>query len=432
MLKWVFGRRSAESEKAASREKLPTYDEAKRIASEGSVVERTKLAALRLLPPELLYFFATDPAPEVRQAVARNDGTPLQADILLVKDDRPEIRSEIGLKICRLLPTLSSEQNRRVTRMAIQVLEILAQDQLPDIRAMIAENVKKLDNVPKDLILRLARDVETVVAAPVLEFSPMLTERDLVDVIKVGIHSDVLSAIARREMLSKKVCRVIAKTEDELAVAELLQNRTARLDRETLAMIVDTGAYHPAWHEALVRRGELESSLAERVAGYVSKSLVEHLIATNTAITPEIADQMRAGVGRGNAGSRLGEAENGLEDDRVRASRMFQAGKLTAPVMTRAAARKEKRFIYSALSLLTGTPAETLERVLGKKNGNRLAVALAWKTRLGMDFATALQAKIIEVPEADRIRPSGLSSVDEDYPFDAAVMAGLLKENDIG
>ena len=105
MLKWVFGKRSDASEKEAAREVVPSYEDAKNIASGGSVAERAKLAALRMLPPELLYFFATDSAPEVRHAVARNDGTPLQADLLLATDEMPQIRSDMGMKVCRLLPT---------------------------------------------------------------------------------------------------------------------------------------------------------------------------------------------------------------------------------------------------------------------------------------------------------------------------------------
>jgi len=427
MLKWVFGRLSEAAEEAAAKEEVPSYDEAKRIASEGSVAERAKLAALRLLPPELLYFFATDKAPEVRHAVARNDGTPLQADLLLAKDDLPQIRSDMGMKVARLLPALSSEQNRRVSQMAYQVLEILAQDQLPDIRAMVSEQIKSLDNAPKDLVLRLAKDVESIVAAPVLEFSPMLTDQDLIDVIKAGIQGEFLAAIARRDMLSEDVSSAVAQTEDDLALPALLKNKTARLDRKTLLMIVSAGINHPAWHDALAHRDDLDKTLAERVAGYVSESLVEHLIMTNTAITPEIADELRAGVRDREEKARISATDKEPEDEVSRAASMYRAGELTSSVMTLAASREEKQFVVYALSHLTGASAGKIEKALWGKRGNRLAVALAWKTRLGMEFAAALQANLLGLSEVDVIRRPESAELGDDYPLDTSTMSEILE-----
>lgn len=427
MLKWVFGKRSDAAQAEAAGEAVPSYDEAKRIASEGSVAERVKLAALRLLPAELLYFFATDEAPEVRQAVANNDGTPLQADILLAKDELPQIRSDMGMKVCRLLPALSSEQNQRVSQMAYQVLEILAQDQLPSIRAMVADQIKALDNVPADIVLRLAKDVESIVAAPVLEFSPMLTDHDLIDVIKAGVHSEVLTAIARRDMLSSSVSAAVVQTEDDMAVPVLLQNKSARLDQETLKMIVSAGANHPAWHDALVHRGDFDESLAARIAGYVGESLIEHLIMTNTSITPEIADGLRAGAKTRKPEAQLAGAADETDDESSRAASMYRSGELTSPVMTLAASRREKQFVIYALSHLTGASAEKIETELLKKKGNRLAVALAWKTRLGMEFAAALQANLLGLSEVDIIRRSENAILGDDYPFDASTMTDALE-----
>lgn len=428
MLKWVFGRRDAESEKTAAGQKVPSYEDAKRIASEGGVIERAKLAALRMLPPELLYYFATDTAPEVRQAVARNDGTPLQADLILAKDNLPEIRSAIGLKICRLLPALTSEQNRRVTLMAHQVLEVLSKDQLPAIRALVSENIKSLENVPKDLVLRLARDVESIVAAPVLEFSPLLTDQDLIDVIKVGIQSDILSAIARRKLLSGKMCRVVADTEDDLAVSVLLQNQTARLDRDTLLTIIDACAKHPLWHEMLIQRTDLDKALISRIAGYVEESLVEHVISTDAEVTPEIADQLRAGLDNRNDDDHLPDVEKEVEDENAKAAAMYRAGELTGPVLAMAASKSEEQFVYHALAHLTGAKPDVIEKALRRKKGNRMAVALAWKARLGMDFATALQSHVLGVSNANLIGPSGGPGYSDDYPLDASTMTDLLEE----
>ena len=93
----------------------PPYDKAKEIAQKGSVDERRKLASHEDLEPGLLYYFATDEAPEVRREVADNDGAPLQADVILAKVENGEVRGELARKISRLIPNLSNDQADKLT-----------------------------------------------------------------------------------------------------------------------------------------------------------------------------------------------------------------------------------------------------------------------------------------------------------------------------
>jgi len=50
------------------------------------------------------------------------------------------------------------------------------------VRQILAEEIKALDCVPKEVVRRLARDVEKV-AAPILEFSPLLSDADLIEIL---------------------------------------------------------------------------------------------------------------------------------------------------------------------------------------------------------------------------------------------------------
>ena len=168
MFDWVLGNKG--KKKAGKR---PAYDEAKEIAAEGGVAERQALAAHDDLYPELLYFFAADEAPQVRREVAQNKGTPLQADQILSTDQDAEVRCELARKIGRLVPSFSGKEQERLIEMAIGVLETLARDQLPQVRAIISEEIKSASNVPEHIVLKLARDVEAIVSAPVLEYSPL-------------------------------------------------------------------------------------------------------------------------------------------------------------------------------------------------------------------------------------------------------------------
>ena len=113
MLNWIFGKARGEGKRQA-----PAYEKAREIAASGSVKERAKLAGYEDLEPEFLYYFATDASPEVRKVVAGNEGTPLQADLILAEDENANVRTELAGKIGRLIPELSKRENEKVTEMA--------------------------------------------------------------------------------------------------------------------------------------------------------------------------------------------------------------------------------------------------------------------------------------------------------------------------
>ncbi|MGG2362298.1 DUF2336 domain-containing protein, partial [Salmonella enterica] len=89
--------------------------------------------------------------------------------------------------------------------MTLQVIEVLARDQLPRIRAIVAEEIKQATNVPHGLVKRLAADLSSIVSTPVLEYSPLLSDDDLLEIIATGSAAERLSAIARRSNLSYNV-----------------------------------------------------------------------------------------------------------------------------------------------------------------------------------------------------------------------------------
>ena len=137
-----------------------SYKDAKKIARDKNPAVRSELAERDDVKPEILYFMAEDNAPEVRRKVAANSATPRHADFILASDADDDVRCDLALKIGRLIPGLPPEESERLQDLAFEILNILAQDQLPRVRAIIAEEIKLATNVPKPMIERLAHDVE--------------------------------------------------------------------------------------------------------------------------------------------------------------------------------------------------------------------------------------------------------------------------------
>src|SRR3546814_5986557 len=94
------------------------------------------------------------------------------------------------------------------------------------------------DVCSSDLIQRLARDAEDVVACPVLEFSPLLSEEDLLEIIASAGLSSRLCAISRRRNLGEAISDAIVQRNDREAVSELLANGSAQIREETLDSLI--------------------------------------------------------------------------------------------------------------------------------------------------------------------------------------------------
>ena len=154
----------------------------------------------------LFEYLAEHGAPATRQAVAANKAVPAYVNRTLANDTVEAVRAELAVKIARLMPGLEARESEEVVALTIATLEVLAKDRAVKVRSVLAEEIKHMDCIPHDIALRLAHDLEEIVAAPILEYSPLLSDTDLVEVIAAGKVQKVLTAIARRKPGSWIAC----------------------------------------------------------------------------------------------------------------------------------------------------------------------------------------------------------------------------------
>lgn len=403
MLDWVFGNRGKRGRGKRGSRRPPVYEKAREIAENGSVKERSRLAANESAQPEILYYFATDQAPEVRREVAQNPGTPLQADLLLAKDVDDEVRCGLALKIGRLVPSLTPDENERLTTMALEVLDILARDHLPRVRAIVAEEIKRANNVPPRLIRQLAEDLEEIVAVPVLEYSPLLRNEDLIEIIARGLKSRSLVAISRRRELEAPVSDAVAATGDPEAVKALLENTSAKLADDTMDRIIEKAEENKDWHNAMVYRDDLPVRTIMRIASFVSAALMEVLMERhkdNAGVVEDLRKTVRARIERGD----IEPEDEALETAEERAKKAFDAGALDEPALLSAISDYDYAFVRHALALLADVPIETANTMLNSGSG-KAVTALAWKAKISAPTALIIQEKISRLRPAAQIEP---------------------------
>ena len=387
MLRKLFSRKR----KPADEQLSLSYEEQRQQIQNADASVRLDLASRTDARPEILYYLAEDDSPDVRRAIAANAATPAQADALLAQDADDEVRCDLALKIARLVPDLPADEQNRVREQTIEVLDLLAQDQLPRVRAILSEQLKAADNVPKHVITRLAKDIELIVSAPVLEYSPLLNDADLLEIIAAGTAQGAMTAIARRSDVGADVADAVVASLDVPAVAALLTNKGAQIREETLDKIIDNAAEVDSWHEPLVMRPELSMRAVRRIAGFVASSLVS-ILAERNDLDDHTAAELAEAVKK-----RLDQTGGGGAADEVRARELFKSGQLDDETISNAIDVGQLDFVVHALSLRAQVSLESVRKLLNSGSAKAIT-ALAWKADLSMRTAMRLQSKAGKVP----------------------------------
>ncbi len=387
-----------------------TAEDEQQILKEGSDGQRKALAGRHDARPEVLYYLAEDKSPEIRRAIAQNPSTPIQADEKLTSDESSEVRTELARKIGRLVPGLDAGEQTALREKAIKVMESLAVDALPKVRAMLAEEIKSAESVPKAIVDKLARDVEDIVCGPILEYSPLLNDEDLREIIAAGISSGALKSIASRVEVSEEVSSDIAATLDVPAISALLTNKNAQIREDTLDQIIDHAEGVGDLHEPVALRPQLSIRAMKRIAGFVASALV-HAMMEQAELPEEQAEELLERVRERLSSERVGEDEE--EQLAKKAMEYFERGMLDDAFMQQQVDSNRRELVVQCLAVLADIPVKTVRQIIHSKSG-RAVTALSWKAGLTMRTAYELQTKFALVPTAQLLHAKHGSK----YPID--------------
>ncbi|MEE9545286.1 MAG: DUF2336 domain-containing protein [Rhodospirillales bacterium] len=376
-----------------------TYEEAKELACDKDAKVRLSLAERQDVKPEILYFLTNDPSPEVRRAIANNPATPRQADLVLASDADEEVRTSIAGKIARAGLDLSGENREKLT----EALGILASDQITRVRQILSEALKDMTDAPPEVIKNLALDSEAVVAMPVLEFSTVLNDEDLLEIIEQGPASGGLGAISRRAEVNETVADAIVETDDVNAIADLLSNPSAQLREETLDDLIDRADTQELWHAPLVSRPKLPARAATRLAHFLADNLLETLQAhqdldteTLEAVKSVVQRRIEGGIPSADieTGPGLDFFDTELPIDM--AKRLHKAGKLDQKVIAKALHASDHSFVVAALAVRTDLAIEVIRKIFTAKSSKGI-LALSWKAGLPLGLAVQVQIRMARI-----------------------------------
>lgn len=276
----------------------------------------------------------------------------------LLEDPSPQARAAAAGKIAQQFTRGDlSARERKITE---DIFRILLRDAEVKVRSALAEHVKDAKMLPRDVAVTLARDVDAV-AVPVLENSVVLTDDDLIEIVR-AFGTVKQRAIARRKVVSHSVAAALVDTGDEDVVSDLIANVGADISEKSLQKVLDTLGDRECLHAPLVARPRLPLRVAERLVTLVASHLQEQLVMHHELSPGTASDIIMASRERAIIG--LLSPDVAITDvvDLVR--QLSRSGRLTPSIILRALCSGDTRFFEAAMAVLSGVPLANAQALI--------------------------------------------------------------------
>ena len=255
-------------------------------------------------------------------------------------EDRAVATLAIGRQVRAAAMT---EDDRRFAR---ALFTRIADDVAEEVRRALSVTLRNSPNLPRSVANQLIADMDSI-AAPLLEHSPVITDDDLIVVLRSRAAAKI-RAVASRKHVSERVSGAVISFGDGPAVAALAANDGALISEADAARIMRLAQNDDLIREAALRREDMP---AELVVSLIRRKVgdVEAALAPRTEHAAAIARDVRTRA-------KAGFATQDWSPCAMRAYVDALAGKggLDDATLARAAGQGDWRFVQCALAVLTG------------------------------------------------------------------------------
>ena len=238
-------------------------------------------------------------------------------------------------------------------------LLMLLDDASPLVRRAMAEVFARSYQAPAAIVQALALD-QTSVALPILEYSPLLIDADLVDIVATG-DGEVQCAVARRMHLPPSVCAAIAEVGTAAAALELIENAYAELAPFSWDRIVERHGHLAAIRESMLALEDLPAATRVALVAKLSDTLAQFVVAKNWLsadragrITDEARDRSTVSIAASSRG----------DDMCSLIAHLRATSQLTAGLILRALLSGNLELFETALCELSGLPRSRVSSLL--------------------------------------------------------------------
>ncbi|MEM7170788.1 MAG: DUF2336 domain-containing protein [Pseudomonadota bacterium] len=254
---------------------------------------------------------------------------------------------EFSQRICQVYNTqLLSSREREL---AEEILRDLSDSVELQVREALSAHLKESDILPNDIAVQLACDVESV-SLPMLEFSVVLSDKDLIEIIQTKGSSEQ-NAIARRKKVSEEVSEAVVEAGNEQPIKTLVTNKGAEISEDSLTNVVQLFPGNTPIHKAMIARPELPIKVADKLAEAVTESLQFELVSRHATS----ANLVEALMHQGSEGATMMRLEqyDEINDAESLADHLHRMNRLTPSLLMRSLYMGQLDFFEFSLARLT-------------------------------------------------------------------------------
>ncbi|MDE3059646.1 MAG: DUF2336 domain-containing protein [Pseudomonadota bacterium] len=193
-----------------------------------------------------------------------------------MEDPSMAMQKEIADKVGAQYSASGEEAfSAKATEIADDIFKQLLARAGVEVRTILASRLSRIDKLPPDILQTMINDVSEV-AAPVLEHSKLLSEKDLLNLLP---HSDAekLQAIARRSDVTEKLADALVETRHESVVSTLVKNEQAQINPQTFEKIVERHSESEVIVESMIQRDTMPVAVLDKVITRISETMQKSL-----------------------------------------------------------------------------------------------------------------------------------------------------------
>jgi uncharacterized protein (DUF2336 family) len=243
-------------------------------------------------------------------------------------DKRRDLLREITDALARDASIQTLANCAAFDEIAVAVVTDLKSEARSEISRMLSETTLPLGRT----VRQLAMD-EIAVAAPLLERSAALTDKDLVEVASTKSQAHLM-AVTKRSSIGELVSDALVAHGEDNVVVSLLGNRGAQIARDTYERVALRAESSAILQAPLIRRQGVPLDLLNDLYVAVAPVLRQEILKQYESVSPAELD---AALERSR--KRVAKAYGGLPEDletaRIELRKLERAGHMQPPVLVR-------------------------------------------------------------------------------------------------
>lgn len=275
-----------------------------------------------------------------------------EADVgMLLANPSADVRVATARKVA--IAFASGSLDATAEEISIDIFRAMLRDAEIRVRVALSKYLRTSRNLPRDIAMALARDVE-MVSLPWLEHAESLSDEALIELAET-LAPEHCRAIARRRHVSAPLAERLADHRDAGVVATLVENNGADLTDRACESVIERHGRADRMLDRMVHRDTLPIAIAERLVGLVSDQLRQHILLHHDVSEAVVSDLIQ--ITRDHAISTLfpANADAGLDVERL-VDQLHRRRQLTANLVFRALCLGDLPVFEAAMARLAEIP----------------------------------------------------------------------------